>query len=70
MNESKLTNQQFKFISELLWGGVPTNRLEAEESALFKSKAPEILKEYPMLDKSFFEKHTNKNTIQQEDEKT
>jgi hypothetical protein len=56
-DKSKYSNQQFKFICELLWGGVPTNRYQAEESALFKSEAPKILAEYPMLDKSFFEKH-------------
>lgn len=57
-DESKITNQQFKFICELLWGGVPVDRVQAEESAMFKTNAPKILKEYPMLDKTFFEKHS------------
>lgn len=57
-DESKITTQQFKFISELLWGGVPVDRVQAEESAMFKANAPKILEEYPLLDKSFFEKHS------------
>jgi hypothetical protein len=55
--ESKLSNAQFKFVCELIWGGVPVNRKEAEESAMFKSRAPEILERYPMLDKSFFDEY-------------
>jgi hypothetical protein len=57
-NESKLTTAQYKFCCELIWGGVPIDRAHAEESALFKDRAPKILEEYPMLDKSFFEKHS------------
>ena len=56
----KLSNQQYKFVCELLWGGVPVDRVWAEESKLFQTNAPLILKEYPMLDKSFFEKHSKK----------
>lgn len=56
------TSQQYKFVCELLWGGVPTDRVQAEESSFFKSEAPKILAEYPMLDKSFFEKHKNERT--------
>ena len=62
----KLTNQQFKFVCELIWGGVPVDRKLAEESPLFKQKAPEILEMYPMLDKSFFEKnkdHKNRKVL-------
>jgi hypothetical protein len=55
--QSKYTAKQYKFISELIWGGVPVNRKEAEESPLFKSRADKILEEYPKLDVSFFEKH-------------
>jgi hypothetical protein len=51
----KLTNQQYKFVCELLWGGVPVDRIWAEETRLFKQEAPIILEKYPMLDKSFFE---------------
>ena len=50
----KLTSQQYKFASELIWGGIPVNRIEAEETPLFKEKAPFILEQYPHLDKSFF----------------
>lgn len=58
-SKSTLSTQQFKFICELLWGGVPVDRNIAEESALFKTEAPKILDKYPMLDKSFFETHKN-----------
>ena len=59
---SKLTlsKQQFKFVCEMIWGGVPEDRSWAEDSKLFQTNAPLILKEYPMLDKSFFEKHNKK----------
>lgn len=54
----KITNQQYKFICELLWGGVPVDRGWAEETRYFKTEAPKILEMYPMLDKSFFETKT------------
>lgn len=57
-NKLKFTNQQYKFVCELIWGGVPIDRVWAEETSLFKDKAPQILEKYPMLDKSFF---NNKN---------
>lgn len=57
MDKPKLTNQQYKFVCELIWGTVPVDRTWAEGTNLFKEKAPKILEEYPMLDKSFFEKH-------------
>lgn len=57
INKSKYTFAQYKFISELIWGGVPTNRKEAEESSFFKDRADKILEQYPKLDVSFFEKH-------------
>ena len=50
--------QQYKFICELIWGGVPVDRDWAYESTLFKQEAPKILEKYPMLNKSFFEKQT------------
>ena len=59
INKSKYTFAQYKFISELIWGGVPTNRKEAEESSLFKDRADKILEQYPKLDVSFFEQHKN-----------
>jgi hypothetical protein len=56
MSENKFTNQQYKFVCELLWGGVPIDRLWAEETKLFQQEYPKILNKYPMLDKSFFKK--------------
>lgn len=55
--ESKLTQAQYRFACELIWGGVPVDRTQAEESALFKERAPGILERYPMLDRSFFEEY-------------
>lgn len=57
----KLTTAQYKFICELLWGGVPIDRQWAEGSKLFTVNAPLLLQEYPMLDKSFFEKYNTNN---------
>ncbi len=57
----KLTNQQYKFICELLWGGPPVDRDWAEGTKLFEAEAPKILEKYPMLDKSFFEQNAKKN---------
>lgn len=54
METKKLTTQQYRFICELLWGGVPVDRIWAEETKMFQTQAPLILAEYPMLDKSFF----------------
>lgn len=48
--------QQYKFICELIWGGVPVDRDWVYETTLFKQEAPKILEKYPMLNKSFFEK--------------
>ena len=56
----KLTNQQYRFVCELLWGGVPVERSWAEETPIFKANATRMLKEYPMLDKSFFDKNRTK----------
>jgi hypothetical protein len=53
----KLTNQQYRFICEILWGGAPVDRLWAEQTNIFVINAPKILKEYPLLDKSFNEKY-------------
>jgi hypothetical protein len=50
--------QQYKFICELIWGGVPVDRDWVEESSIFKQEAPKILEKYPMLNKSFFENKT------------
>ena len=54
MSDKKLTNQEYKFASEMLWGGVPIDRVWAEGTNLFKSQAHKILEKYPMLDKSDF----------------
>lgn len=51
-NQSKLTAQQYRFVSEMIWGGVPVERDWAEDTAIFKNSVDRILKEYPMLDKS------------------
>lgn len=52
MEKLKITNQQFKFVCEMLWGGIPVDKKWAEESELFKSNVKRILDNYPMLDKS------------------
>lgn len=52
----KITSQQYRFICELIWGGVPIDKIWAMETSLFKNNAARILNEYPMLDKSFFQK--------------
>jgi hypothetical protein len=54
--KSKYSNQEYKFICELLWGGVPIDREWAEQAKPFVDQADKILEKYPMLDKSFFEK--------------
>lgn len=51
-----MKNSEYKFVCELLWGGVPIDKEWAEGTAIFKINAPLILKQYPMLDKSFFQK--------------
>jgi hypothetical protein len=48
----KLTFSQYKFIAEMLWGGYPTDRKWAEETSIFKNSKDQILKDYPLLDKS------------------
>lgn len=50
----KLSNQQYKFVCELIWGHVPIDRIWAEESSLFKEKVTKLLLQFPYLDKSFF----------------
>jgi len=52
--ELKLTNQQYKFVCELLWSGVPIDKDWAIGTPLFQQETPKILEKYPMLDKSFF----------------
>lgn len=55
-DKSKYSNQQYKFICELLWGTVPADRNWAEGTNLFKSEVDKILEKYPSLDKDFFKK--------------
>ena len=50
----KLSNQQYKFVAEMLWGCSPTDRNWAEGTKMFQSQAPLILNSFPMLDKSDF----------------
>lgn len=52
----KYSKQQYEFICSLIWGSVPIDRALAEETSIFKTRAPEIIAKYPMLDKSFYEK--------------
>ena len=58
--KSKLTNKEYVFVCELLWGGAPVDREWAEETPMFKEKAPKILKQFPKLDKSFFDNDEKK----------
>jgi hypothetical protein len=51
----KITDKQYKFICQLLWGGAPTDKDWAMQTKKFEEEAPKILEKYPMLDKSFFE---------------
>ena len=59
--EEKLTNQQYRFVSEIVWGCSPIDRKWAEETSIFKNMKDKILKDYPLLDKSIkttnYEKH-------------
>ncbi len=48
------TKNEYIFICELLWGGVPVDREWAENTVLFKTSAPIILNKYPLLDNSFY----------------
>lgn len=50
----KLTNQQYKFVCELIWGGVPSDKAWVESTSLFQVESKKILEQYPLLDKSFF----------------
>ena len=61
MNEApELTNKEYKFVCEMIWGGVPfaysknnkpiTKEMNME-SPLFKEMAPIFLSKYPKLDK-------------------
>jgi hypothetical protein len=59
--KTELTRKQYVFCCELIWGNVPEDRGRAEETGLFKDKAPKLLERYPMLDKSFFDEHLKKD---------
>lgn len=52
--EVKYSNKEYIFISQLLWGGSPVDRVWAEGTNLFKAEADKILEKYPKLDKTFF----------------
>ena len=45
-------NKEYKFIAELLWGGVPVDRIWAEGTKLFQTEYKSILEKYPLLNKS------------------
>lgn len=63
---NKLSNSQYKFVCELIWGSVPTDKTWALNSNLFKDQAPKILEKYPMLDKSFFTKDESEYFLSEE----
>lgn len=65
-NKIEISKQQYKFCCELIWGGTLVDRNDAEESALFKDRAPKLLEHYPMLDKSFFEEAKRLSDFRQE----
>lgn len=48
----KLSNAQYKFISEIIWGGSPIDKTWAIETKIFKNSYEDILLKYPFLDKS------------------
>ena len=54
VEKSKLTKQQYRFASEMLWGCEPMDRVWAEETPIFKSNFNRFLEKYPMMDKSNF----------------
>lgn len=56
LNQSEYTKDEYKFISQLIWGCVPVERPFAEGTNIFKTNAKLILAKYPKLDKSFFSK--------------
>ena len=57
----KITDKQYRFICQILWGGYPVDKDQAIQTKKFEDEAPKILDKYPMLDKSFFELNENKN---------
>jgi len=65
----KLTNKEYVFVCELIWGGAPVDIEWGEQTSIFKENAPKILEKYPMLDKSFFDNYTKKLSGKNEKEK-
>jgi hypothetical protein len=53
----KINDNQYKFISQLLWGGSPVDKDWAMQTKKFEEEAPKILEKYPMLNKSFHGKN-------------
>lgn len=55
-----MNDKEFKFVCELIWGGVPIDEYGkpdkqwADDKQIFKEKAPLLLERYPQLDESFF----------------
>lgn len=47
-----LSNQQYRFICEMLWGGVPADKNWAVGTKMFQESYKRILEKYPLLDKS------------------
>ncbi len=52
-----MSNQEYKFVCEILWGGVLIDREWAVETPIFIKESPKILLQYPLLDRSFFMEH-------------
>lgn len=53
-SEEKLdiSNKEYKFVAEMLWGGVPVDKKWAIDTKIFKDNYKEILNKYPKLDGS------------------
>ena len=54
--KSNLSKDQYKFLSEMIWGNVPIERDWAEETNIFKEKSYILIKKYPKFDINVFNK--------------
>ncbi len=52
-----MNNQEYKFVCEILWGGVPIDKEWAVATPIFIKESSKILLQYPLLDRSFFMEH-------------
>jgi hypothetical protein len=46
LDPKKLDKYQWEYCAELIWGGVPLDRLWGEESKLFIQKFPALMENY------------------------